>query len=205
MRGEKPSYHHTDLRADLLETAARIVAETGVEGVTMRELARRTGVSRTAPYRHFSDKTELLAAVAEEGFRRLSGAIRTAQDAANPASGLENAFSAYVEFAVKNPAHYRMMFGPKFLDFSLHPSLAKTAREAFEELETVILEIQQAGGCRSGPTFDLALVCWSMAHGMSMLFIDGRIPPGKSVHAITRLARRSLLNGMLHTATSVRE
>jgi AcrR family transcriptional regulator len=193
----KKTYHHVDLRSALLESAARIVAEKGVDGVTMRDLARRAGVSRTAPYRHFADKTELLAAVAEDGFRRLSTAIRNAREkSTGPIRGLENAFIAYVAFAVENPTHYRLMFGPRFLDFSRHPRLAETAREAFHQLEVTIRDGQQAGRIQPGASFDLALVCWSMAHGMSTLFIDGRIPPGKNVRTFSRAACRSLLDGI---------
>ena len=78
MDKKRDSYHHGDLRATLLGVAAHMIAERGVEGVTMRGLAEQIGVSRSAPYRHFADKAALLAAVAEDGFKRLAAGLRAA-------------------------------------------------------------------------------------------------------------------------------
>src|SRR5687768_16247099 len=106
------SYHHGNLRRALLDEALATIRADGVDGVTLRDIGARLGVSRTALYRHFADKRALLAAVATEGFRRLREQLVTAWekdgrgDAAFRAMGV-----AYVRFAVDNPSHYRVMFG----------------------------------------------------------------------------------------------
>src|SRR5436190_23943930 len=111
---KKAPYHHGDLRRALIREALALVAEKGVAGLTLRETARRAGVSQTAPYRHFPDKEALLAAVAEGGFRRLGEAMTRAArpHRANPARALEAMAIAVVRFAAHHGAHYRLMCGP---------------------------------------------------------------------------------------------
>ncbi|MGC3997645.1 MAG: helix-turn-helix domain-containing protein [Anaeromyxobacter sp.] len=116
----RESYHHGDLRNALVEAAERLVARHGPEGFSLREAARDVGVSPAAAYRHFADKTALLTALAVEGHARLAGAMERARArapaAGTPAARAVAAFvaigDAYVEFAVKHPSHFRVMFGP---------------------------------------------------------------------------------------------
>src|ERR1700686_452365 len=104
-------YHHGNLREALLQGAVRVIAESGPAAFTLREVARRTGVSHNAPYRHFRDKDALLAAVATEGFRKLTQAMRAAgAQPANALDKLKQSGLAYVHFAVRNPEHFTVMF-----------------------------------------------------------------------------------------------
>jgi AcrR family transcriptional regulator len=194
---EKP-YHHPDLRSKLLSTATQIIAEKGAEGITLRELARRSGVSRTALYRHFSDKSELLAAVAEEGFRRLTDRCRKAgeKSGADPAAALENVFMAYVEFAVENPTHYRLMFGRKILNIVEYPGLMAAAWQLYNELIVLVKENQRARRIRPGTPADLAHVIWSLAHGLSLLVIDERVRGAAKGRTLAAFAIRSVLDGI---------
>ena len=105
-------YHHGNLRRALLDEALATIRAEGVEGLTLREIGARLGVSRTALYRHFADKRALLAAVATEGFRTLRQQLVTAwEEGGRGRAAFEAMGVAYVRFAVANPAHYRVMFG----------------------------------------------------------------------------------------------
>src|SRR3954463_12839413 len=111
MRGmaKKRAYHHGDLRRALLEEAVRIIAKKGVDALTLRSVGARLGVSRTALYRHFADKSALLAAVASEGFRMLRIQLLAAWDShGRNGAAFEEMGTAYVRFAVANPSHYRV-------------------------------------------------------------------------------------------------
>ena len=105
-------YHHGNLRRALLDEALATIRAEGVDGLTLREIGARVGVSRTALYRHFADKRALLAAVATEGFRTLRQQLITAwEDGGRGRAAFDSMGVAYVRFAVANPAHYRVMFG----------------------------------------------------------------------------------------------
>src|SRR5689334_19621575 len=103
----KRSYHHGDLHSALLLTAGKMLEKEGLEALTLREVARRAGVSHSAPYRHFAEREALLAALAAEGFERLGAAQRKAAEA----GGLRAMGEAYVAFALENPQRFRLMFG----------------------------------------------------------------------------------------------
>src|ERR1700687_5492875 len=104
-------YHHGNLREELLQGAVRVIAELGPAAFTMREVARKAGVSHNAPYRHFQDKEALLAAVAAEGFDRLTESMRkTAQPAPGATERLRLAARGYVKFSLRFPEHFSVMF-----------------------------------------------------------------------------------------------
>jgi len=198
MDKKKDSYHHGDLRATLLEVAARMIAEKGVEGVTMRGLAEQIGVSRTAPYRHFADKAALLAAVAEDGFKRLAACLQTAgaEHAGDPLLSFRSMCLAYVEFAVENPTHYRLMFGQEVFNWQDHPSLVGAASGVFDEVFETVRACQQENKIKPGQPRQTALAAWALAHGLSLLLIEGRIPASGNVRRLVELAFESLLTGI---------
>src|ERR1700716_3091004 len=108
--GQPKPYHHGNLREALLKSAIRLIAEVGPTAFTIREVARRAGVSHNAPYRHFQDKDELIAAIANEGFERLAGAMK--QSAAAGTTGIDRlqlCGASYVEFALRWPGHFLAM------------------------------------------------------------------------------------------------
>jgi AcrR family transcriptional regulator len=122
MRQRKP-YHHGNLREALLKAAIRLIAEVGPAAFTLREVARRAGVSHNAPYRHFRDKDDLLAAVAAQGFRELTQAmLDAAARQSDTLQRLKHSGLAYVTFALRRPEHFTVMFDapiskPKYVDF----------------------------------------------------------------------------------------
>ncbi|MEQ8456356.1 MAG: TetR/AcrR family transcriptional regulator [Sandaracinaceae bacterium] len=177
MASKKPRdrYHHGDLRAALLEVAVTVIAERGLHGLSLRECARRLGVSHAAPYRHFADKSALLVALAGEGFRRLAESGREAMaGVADPHDRLRAYGVAYVRFAFEHPQHHRVMFGAEFDHGAVPPEDELAGNDAFELLRATAAE---ATGLSGGEEMPATLAFWSLAHGLSMLLIDGRIPP----------------------------
>jgi AcrR family transcriptional regulator len=198
LRKRPGRYHHGDLRRALLQEAVHVIQAQGVETLTLRSVGERLGVSRTALYRHFADKSALLAAVAREGFRTL----RLELLAAWRASGWE-AFEAmglvYIRFAVANPSHYRVMFGG-FVKGHPDPELVEEATGAFQALVDAIAALQQAGTFRGDDPRQLARVIWALVHGVAMLAIDGQIEhQGATVDSVARLALERLRTGVITT------
>jgi AcrR family transcriptional regulator len=171
----KRAYHHGDLRRALVEAAARLAAERGLRGVTLREVGHRAGVSHAAPYHHFPDRNALLAAVAEEGFRRFDLAQAAAAEAAGPAprARLTALGVAYVRFAAAHPHYFRLMFRPELWQSGPHPGLAMVGRRTFERLREAV------GACRGGEDPQLpALLAWAAVHGLATLWLDGTLAGG---------------------------
>src|SRR5256885_1168332 len=128
-RKPKPrAYHHGDLKATLVECAIALLRTEGPEALTLRAVARAAGVSQAAPYRHFPDRRALVGAVAEDGFRRLQAAMLEHVGQQSGRQGLKEVAIAYVEFAHRNPAQYRIMFGPTLAKTEDLPSLGATSR-----------------------------------------------------------------------------
>lgn len=175
MRSRKP-YHHGHLQEALLETAIQLIGEVGPAGFTLREVARRAGVSYNAPYRHFADRDELLAAVAAQGFRELDEAMRDAtHQERNPLSRLKRAGLAYIDFALRRPEHFAVMFdAPVSKDTS--PEQARAAETAFGTLVNLVKECQEQGRLPQGDTLPLALLAWTMVHGIAKLATAKRLP-----------------------------
>ncbi len=170
----KPRYHHGDLRRALIDASLALIAEEGFGALTLREVARRAGVTHAAPYRHFADKEALLAAVAEEGFRTMAEQMRErmVQEMA-PNERLNACGVAYVLFAVRNPSHFRVMFGPHFTRQGQHEGLKMEGEHAFGLLVQSLVQGQQAGVLREGEPMPLALMAWSVVHGLASLLVDG--------------------------------
>jgi len=172
------TYHHGHLREALVEAALEILRGAGVKGLGLRAAARRAGVSAAAPYHHFKDKRSLLAAVAEQGFRRFRQVLlESAAGAADDAERLACLGRGYVSFAVGEPALFRLMFGPELVPFRDFPDLDRTAAEAFGELRRAVAAARPAG--RPAGVADLeaaSLAAWARVHGLAVLLMDRRIP-----------------------------
>lgn len=160
MSTKKTYYHHGDLRGSLLDAARETLEQKGANVLSLRELARRTGVSHAAPYRHFANREGLLVALAAEGFNELARRMRAE---GGKGQALLAMGQAYVDFAVTNPSLYKLMFGPE-LDRKKPELLAEAAGGAFE-----LLQGRTATGSndRSG-----TIAAWSLVHGLSQILID---------------------------------
>jgi len=183
-RAEPKPYHHGDLRRVLIETALQLVTEEQDWTFSLREVARRAGVSHRAPYNHFPEKLDLLAAVAAVGFDRLhDGLARATTGLDDPEVLVEVICRTYVHLGLENPALYRLMFGPVLSDTgaSDRPAIARAAGDrARALLEDAILRGARGGVFAVSPDSPqdvilAAFAAWSAVHGLTMLVID-RIP-----------------------------
>lgn len=193
---EKP-YHHGDLRRAVIETALAMLQDEKGWQFTLREVARRAGVSHAAPYKHFPDKAALLAELALIGFDRLREALHAAQPAApsNPRETLLPMAGAYLAFGRANPALYRLMFGAEAgTPSDVH--LDERAMSTFAILTDVLERGQQAGLIRKRPVRGQAAACWAELHGLTMLSIDGLLLPEKVGDDPVTAALTTLLEGI---------
>jgi AcrR family transcriptional regulator len=202
----KHAYHHGDLRRAILDVAIGILEKEGPEALTLREVARRLGVTSAAPYHHFADKDAILAAVAEEGFMKLVAATEIAHAGATkkPLARLRAQGIAYVTFAVKHPSHYRVMFG-RLVDIQKYPSLHAAADRAFMLLLESIMEGQEAKVVRPGDPHEHALLAWSTVHGLATLWMDCGLkgPPGtpeRSIEELAKAATDMLVRGLARSS-----
>ena len=175
-RAEKSNrkYHHGDLRRALVDAALALIGEGELGTLSLREVARRAGVTPAAPYHHFRDKTELLAAVAEEGFLTLGQRMDVAVAAVptrNKRGRIEALARAYLAFARARQAHYRVMFLPevKLTDASLGVHVAADAA-----LARLVDVVRAAKPRADGATvIERAVIAWGAGHGLSSLWNDG--------------------------------
>jgi len=172
---KRKTYHHGDLRNALIAAALEALAEHGVEGFTLRDVARRARVSSAAPYRHFSSRDELLAAVAADCAERLGAAMDEAARTAPPddtvavfrASGI-----AYVRFAVSHPAHFRVMNIPAVT--AQMPAAVRGEVEAWMTTASAALARAQAAGAVSDQPVNLImLAAHCLVHGLAHMIVDG--------------------------------
>ena len=171
-------YHHADLRQTLLETGERLLERVGGRELSLRALAREAGVSHSAPYRHFESKADLLTALAAVGFERLAQELAetTERFPDDPKRQLLASGQCYIRLGLARPALCQLMFSGIFPDSPAFSDLEEAGNNAFEMLLAIIRQGQEGGVFRNGPTLDLAMASWSMAHGITELAIAGRLP-----------------------------
>jgi AcrR family transcriptional regulator len=188
-------------RERLVRTALEVLTEEGLEGLSLRNVARRAGVSHGAPLRHFASFADLLAEVAAHGFRLLSEAIQKSAAQLAPGAGalarLRAGSRAYVECAVANPALFALMFRPELID----PDNASYRRDgvtAFEPLAVQVRAAQDTGWHPQRDTRVLASAVWASLHGLATLWaqgaLSGTIPRASFDDALTT-ALELLLDG----------
>lgn len=192
------AYHHGDLRRALLQGALELLAEGGPARLTLRAAAERAGVSVAAPYRHFADKRALLAAVAEEGFLALQRACvdAMANGSGDPVDMFWRHGVAYVRFAIENPAHYRVMFGPELPDKSVYEDLSIAARAAYDSLRSTLRLCAGAGLFADSDIELRAMRAWALVHGLALLYIDGQLGAGDELSREAFLERVGAVLGL---------
>src|SRR6476660_5502395 len=200
--GERP-YHHGDLQRAIVNAALEVLSETQSTEFSLRELARRAGVTHNAPYKHFADKRELLAAVSAVGFhllaKRLTGAM---QRQASPRARLFAIARDYVRHGVENPALYRLMFG----GYLTGPGDARPAIEivAAEKTKALLADAIAQGALgrplpktpRNEQKIAAAiLVFWSVMHGLTLLLVDRLVGPSRKTDELTESVLRGMREG----------
>ena len=170
------AYHHGDLRNALLRTALDQIAHHGGRALSLRAVARLTGVTHSSAYRHFPNKESVLAAIAEQGFRALNAATRAAAAAGgDPVAMLRAAGLAYVEFAVTHPHHLQVMFSDLIGTHDAYPALVSAAHEAFDGLVSLVRAGIAAGRLAAVDERVAVLAAWSQVHGLALLVSSGKI------------------------------
>jgi len=200
-RSRKPAYHHGDLKRQLIAAAEELILERGVDGFTLREAARRAGVSPAAPAHHFGDAEGLLAEVAYLGFKEFGDALEAAdtRGGEDPQARLYQQGLAYVHFALGNPARFELMFRHSKVDFSKHPALAAAGDRAFKILEDAIRAATKtpAGAPLSPEASGYLMAIWSIVHGFAHLALGGEFD-GPALHG--KGGRNAILNTFLPLA-----
>jgi AcrR family transcriptional regulator len=169
-------YHHGELRRALVETALTVIEQEGVGALSLRDLARRLGVSHAAPGHHFKDRTALLVEIAREGYARFAAALAAAAEAAPGADdAMARVGRAYVEFALAHPAVFRVMFGREISELAdPPPDLAEAALRSYDVLLGGVERALAALPPKERPPAEqVAFAAWSTVHGAAMLWLDG--------------------------------
>jgi AcrR family transcriptional regulator len=195
-------YHHGDLRNALIQAGLELLAQEGAAALDLRKVARKTGVSHAAPYRHFADKQALIAAITEEGFRRLAQRIQAIlQDASDDTfEQLHAVARGYIYFAQENPWLMREMFSGLTIEHRAFPSLHQAAKVLYRLYVAIIKRGQEKGQIVAFAPDALAGVFWSLLHGTAMLMIENQMravtdePDG--VENAIRISVQMLYDGM---------
>jgi AcrR family transcriptional regulator len=194
MPAKQGRYHHGDLRPALVDAAIAVIAERGVRGFSLAEATRRLGVTTAAPYRHFADRDELLAAVAARALSFFAAMLGDAADAADtPAQRLAAMAGAYVRFAAQQRPLFDTIFNSG-LDKSRYPELQR-AWEPVDALLAVVLEVCDGDAAAADA---LADAVEATAHGYAMLLIDGEY--GEGPDAVNAAVAKAIASAQALTA-----
>jgi AcrR family transcriptional regulator len=159
------------LREDCVRQALAIIETSGVEGLSLRDVARRLGVSHQAPYKHFANRDELLAEVVARAFAEFATQLDARPQRSDPADDLAEIGKAYIGYAASHPLNYRLMFGTPLPDPDTHAGMLAQAQHAFGILRQAIDRLPPPAGHAVRPSPDLdALYVWSTMHGLVSVF-----------------------------------
>ncbi len=163
-----------DVRGRVLAAAVKLIEKDGLAALSMREVARAAGVSHQAPYHYFQDRESILAALAEEGFNLLMARLESAVDPAHtPVERLGTLGRVYAEFACDQPALFRLMFRPDFVDTGRFPGVRDCGERSFDTLIAAVGACVDDGVPAVPSTLSLVVLSWSIVHGLACLMLDG--------------------------------
>jgi AcrR family transcriptional regulator len=177
---EVSRYHHGNLRRAMVRAAIQLIERRGEASFTIRELAKSVGVSHAAAYRHFRSKRELLAQIAEEGFHGLQGSFEEVLEqnvGRSSRARIKALGSAYLQYALEHPGHFRAMFHIELQSQGDLPSLKEAAARAFDTLLRAVTEGVGRRELVRRPARALAVVAWSAVHGASLLLLERQFDP----------------------------
>jgi AcrR family transcriptional regulator len=165
---------HADLRRTVLDASLELIEQEGLGALSMREVARRAGVSHQAPYHHFGDREGILAALAADGFAQLHNDMQRAiAGTKSPSKRIEAVGNTYIEFAVRNPGYFKIMFRSELVEMDRFDELRERAEATFALLMSVIAPAARSHGAKD-PLL-LSVTAWSVAHGLATLLLEGKL------------------------------
>ncbi|MDD5370270.1 MAG: TetR/AcrR family transcriptional regulator [Anaerolineaceae bacterium] len=184
-------YHHGDLKNALIRAGIEILSKEGVAALSLRKVAQRAGVSHSAPYAHFANKQDLIAAISTEGYRmlydKLEGALRIYRG--DPLRQLVEAAWAYTSFALDDPDHFKITTSGVVVKEKDYPAFVEMSQKSFTLVVQVVGACQEAGILEPAPTDVMAVSVWSLVHGFVSLLLENQIS-----HTITaRMSVREML------------
>jgi AcrR family transcriptional regulator len=171
----EPAAQADAFRERIVQASTELIEEQGLSALSMREVARRAGVSHQAPYYYFADREAIIGAIAEQGFRIMREYVqRSAPEAGGaPHEAIMAAGRAYLEFALAHRAHFRVMFRPELVSPERHPNVRGEGIHACDTFYRIVSSAV-AAGLPADPSVDaLFLLCWSVVHGLACLVLDG--------------------------------
>ena len=205
--GPARGYHHGNLVEALIAATIEIIEERGVEHVSMREAAKRAGVSPGAPFRHFRSKTALLTAVAEQAMDRLTKAVAKAQSkvgSADPLAAFEAIGQGFLQWAIANPTHFQIISSRTLIDFDASGSLRDQTEAFRRKMIDLLTEAQQQGQLAPNMDFDhLVLAARALVYGLARMAIDGHFPqwlPSEPPSLAVQSALRLFMSRMTHAS-----
>lgn len=196
-----PKYHHGDLKNALIQAGIEILSAQGLSGLSLRKVAQRAGVSHSAPYAHFTDKQALIAAISTEGYCKLYDRLAAALErhGGDPLRQLIEAAWAYVQFALNEPAHFKITLSGIVEKAQEYPAFVAMTEKAFALVVDLTVACQQAGILKSGPASQMAVSVWSLVHGFTSLILEEQI----SASLVDHLTLRQMLIVVLDQITVV--
>ena len=180
-------------------TGIDILSKEGLAGLSLRKVAKKAGVSHAAPYAHFADKQALIAAISTEGYRRLYEKLSSTIELhkGNPHQRLVEVGWTYIQFAIKDPEHFKTMFSGIIEQEKDYPEFREIAQKNFGLLVTLVKGCQETGLLAQGPADMVAVSLWSLVHGFILLLLEGQI----SHTLLDRMSVRTLLILLLNGIT----
>jgi AcrR family transcriptional regulator len=178
MAPKTKTYHHGNLKEALISAGLKILSEKGMEGLSLRNVARRIGVSHAAPYNHFHDKQALLAAISTAGHEQLHQTLLETFEKSKDTSPeilLEIAW-AYLQFAQQDPDRFKLMFSSALEVERNHPAFMEIAQNSISLFEEIISFCQGKGQLAEGDVQRIAVKLWSSVHGFTYLMLENQFP-----------------------------
>jgi AcrR family transcriptional regulator len=172
------TYHHGNLKEALISAGLEILSEQGIEGLSLRNVAKKIGVSHTASYNHFPDKQALLAAISTAGHEQLHQILLDTFEKTKHSSShiISEIAWAYQQFALDNPAIFKLMFSGALEEERDHPEYVEISQKSIALFEEIIVFCQSKGQLPEGRVEHIAVKLWSLVHGFTYLMLENQFP-----------------------------